>query len=118
MLSGLYKYGNLAYIGGGFGSGIHNILEAVTFGLPVVFGPNYHKFNEAIDLINHNAAISISNYEELKAAIEISTNFDKSISLNYIKKLLLKTNLRQPQRVCQLEVFLAQLSKKLTKLFN
>ena len=86
MLSGLYKYGNLAYIGGGFGSGIHNILEAVTFGLPVVFGPNYHKFNEAIDLINHNAAISISNYEELKAAIEISTNFDKSISLNYIKK--------------------------------
>ena len=86
MLSGLYKYGNLAYIGGGFGSGIHNILEAVTFGLPVVFGPNYHKFNEAIDLINHNAAISISNYKELKSAIEISTNFDKSISLNYIKK--------------------------------
>ena len=38
---------NIAYIGGGFGSGIHNILEAVTFGLPVIFGPNYQKFNEA-----------------------------------------------------------------------
>jgi 3-deoxy-D-manno-octulosonic-acid transferase len=86
MLSNIYKYGNLAYIGGGFGSGIHNILEAVAFGLPVVFGPNYQKYNEAICLINKKGAISISNYEELNSAIDILNTFDKSIALNYIKE--------------------------------
>ena len=86
LLSNIYKYGDLAYIGGGFDSGIHNILEAVTFGLPVIFGPKYHKFNEAVDLINYNAAISISSYTELKSAIEILTNYNKSTSLDYIKK--------------------------------
>jgi len=86
MLSNIYKYGDVAYIGGGFDSGIHNILEAATFGLPVVFGPNYHKFNEAFDLINYNAAISISNYKELKSGIEMLTNYNKSTSIDYIKK--------------------------------
>jgi len=52
LLSSLYQYGNVAYIGGGFGVGIHNILEAATFGLPVIFGPNYEKFKEAVDLKN------------------------------------------------------------------
>ena len=86
LLSNVYKYGDLAYIGGGFGSGIHNILEAVTFGLPVIFGPNYKKFNEAICLIKKKGAISISNYEELKIAINTFNNFDKNIALDYIKE--------------------------------
>ena len=51
LLSKLYRYADIAYIGGGFGVGIHNILEAVTFGKPVFFGPNYHKFQEAKDII-------------------------------------------------------------------
>ena len=51
ILSKLYRYADVAYIGGGFGVGIHNILEAVTFGKPVFFGPNYHKFQEARDII-------------------------------------------------------------------
>lgn len=67
MLSSLYKYGNMAYIGGGFGTGIHNILEAATFGLPVIFGPNYSKFNEAIELISLGGAFSIENQNELEA---------------------------------------------------
>ncbi|MEC9209407.1 MAG: glycosyltransferase N-terminal domain-containing protein [Bacteroidota bacterium] len=86
LLSSIYQYGNLAYIGGGFGSGIHNILEAVAFGLPVIFGPNYQKFNEAICLINKKGAISISNYEELRSAIDNLKTFDKSIALTYIKQ--------------------------------
>ena len=86
VLSNIYKYGNLAYIGGGFGSGIHNILEAVAFGLPVIFGPNYQKFNEAVCLIKQKGAISISNYKELKSAIDILSTFDKSIALNYINE--------------------------------
>ena len=86
LLSTIYQYGNLAYIGGGFGSGIHNILEAASFGLAVIFGPNYQKFNEAISLINKKGAISISNYEELSSAIAIFNAFDQSIALNYIKE--------------------------------
>lgn len=69
MLSSLYRYGNVAYIGGGFGKGIHNTLEAATFGLPVLFGPNYFKFQEAIDLINNGAAFSIEDVDELKTKL-------------------------------------------------
>ncbi len=70
LLSSLYKYGNLAYIGGGFGKGLHNILEAATFGLPVIFGPNHKKFQEAIELKNLNSAFLISNYTDLKECLD------------------------------------------------
>jgi 3-deoxy-D-manno-octulosonic-acid transferase len=70
MLSALYQYGKVAYIGGGFGAGIHNTLEAAAFGLPVIFGPKYAKFQEAKDLIAIGAAQSISNEEELLSAFE------------------------------------------------
>ena len=86
ILSNIYKYGDLAYIGGGFGSGIHNILEAVAYGLPVVFGPNYQKFNEATELINKKGAISISNYTELTSAIHDFSTFDKNIAINYLQE--------------------------------
>ena len=69
LLSSLYRHGNIAYIGGGFGVGIHNILEAATFGLPVIFGPNYKKFKEAVDLTSEGGAISISNSTELLNAL-------------------------------------------------
>lgn len=65
MLSSLYAFGQIAYIGGGFGVGIHNTLEAATYGIPVVFGPKYEKFQEAKDLIEIGAGFSISNAEEL-----------------------------------------------------
>ena len=66
MLSSLYYYADISYIGGGFGVGIHNTLEAATYGKPVIFGPKYEKFQEAIDLITLMGGFSISNYEELK----------------------------------------------------
>jgi len=65
LLSSLYSFGHVAYIGGGFGKGIHNTLEAAAFGLPVIFGPNYQKFQEAKDLIELKAGFSISNQAEL-----------------------------------------------------
>lgn len=65
LLSSLYAYGTIAYIGGGFGKGIHNTLEAAAFSLPVIFGPNYQKFQEAKDLIELKAGFSISNQAEL-----------------------------------------------------
>jgi len=86
ILSHIYSYGSIAYIGGGFGSGIHNILEAITFGLPVVFGPNYKKFNEAKGLINIKSAVSVKDYSQLKKAFSTFTKFDNSIATNYIKE--------------------------------
>jgi 3-deoxy-D-manno-octulosonic-acid transferase len=68
MLSSLYQYGEVAYIGGGFGVGIHNTLEAAAFGLPVIFGPNYQRFREARELIELKAGISINDIDELKKA--------------------------------------------------
>lgn len=59
LLSKLYRYADVAYIGGGFGVGIHNILEAVTFGKPVFFGPNYQKFQEAHDIIARGGGWSL-----------------------------------------------------------
>jgi 3-deoxy-D-manno-octulosonic-acid transferase len=67
MLSKLYRFGRYAYVGGGFGKGIHNTLEAVVYGIPVVFGPKFHKFQEAHDLIEMTGAVSISNSDELLA---------------------------------------------------
>jgi 3-deoxy-D-manno-octulosonic-acid transferase len=92
LLSSLYRYGDVAYIGGGFGVGIHNILEAATFGLPVIFGPNYKKFKEAVDLTSEGGAISISNFDELRQVLNNLMN-DKNelekaskICSNYVEK--------------------------------
>lgn len=70
MLSSIYKYGVVSYIGGGFGKGIHNILEAATFGLPVIFGPTYKKFHEAVELVELKGAFPITNYVSLKNTLD------------------------------------------------
>lgn len=65
ILSSTYRYATFAYIGGGFGAGIHNTLEAATYGLPIAFGPNYQRFAEACDLVSIGSAQSVTNYNEL-----------------------------------------------------
>lgn len=65
ILSSAYSYCRYAYIGGGFGAGIHNTLEAATFGLPLAFGPNYQQFKEARDLVAVGAARPVGRYDEL-----------------------------------------------------
>jgi len=68
LLSSLYQYARISYIGGGFGVGIHNTLEAAAFGIPVIFGPKYDKFQEAKDLIALTAARSIETESDLSTA--------------------------------------------------
>jgi len=70
MLSRLYRYATITYVGGGFGKGIHNTLEAAVYGKPVFFGPNYKKFREASGLIRSAGGISVGSSEELSAAIK------------------------------------------------
>lgn len=70
MLSSLYKYGNVAYVGGGFGKGIHNILEAATYDIPVLFGPNFQKFEEALDLVSLKGAFPVNSGSDLQSVME------------------------------------------------
>lgn len=70
LLSSLYKYGDIAYVGGGFDKGIHNTLEAICHGIPVIFGPKYKKYREANSMVKEGYAKSISNEEELTKAFD------------------------------------------------
>lgn len=71
LLSSAYQYGDISYIGGGFGAGIHNTLEAAAFGMPVIFGPKYQKFQEAKDLLEIGAAKTVAGKDDLFAAFEM-----------------------------------------------
>ena len=72
LLSRLYRYGEFAFIGGAYGKGLHNILEAACFGMPVLFGnKNYQKFQEANDLINRGGAYAVTDYPDLKQKYEM-----------------------------------------------
>ena len=72
MLSKLYRYGEFAYVGGAFGKGLHNILEAACYGIPVFFGNrNYQKFTEANELIMHGGAFEVSDFSDLRAKYEL-----------------------------------------------
>lgn len=94
ILLHLYAYCTVAYIGGGFGKSIHNILEAATYGKPVVFGPKYHKFQEAVDLINLGGAYCVNNYDEFERIIsglfesEVKYNSSSSACSVYVEKQL------------------------------
>ncbi len=79
VLSSIYRYGTLTYVGGGFGVGIHNTLEPAIYGLPVIFGPNHKKFKEALDLIDCGGGFSIAGKEDFNNLI--SRFFSNSESL-------------------------------------
>jgi 3-deoxy-D-manno-octulosonic-acid transferase len=75
MLSTLYRYGEVAFVGGAFGDGLHNILEAACYGVPIFFGDkNYEKFQEAHDLIMRGGAFEVSGYSDLKSKYELLNN--------------------------------------------
>ncbi|MDY0098588.1 MAG: glycosyltransferase N-terminal domain-containing protein [Bacteroidales bacterium] len=70
MLSSAYRYAYIAAVGGGFGKGIHNVLEPACWGIPVMFGPNHEKFREAVELLKVNGARTFKNLEEFTAILE------------------------------------------------
>lgn len=77
LLSSIYRYGQIAYVGGGFGVGIHNTLEAAVYGIPVLFGPKYHKFKEAKDLIQVGGGFSVASKEEFVAKMDELLTYDE-----------------------------------------
>ncbi len=70
LLSSIYRYGNVAYIGGGFGAGIHNLTEAAVYGIPVVFGPNFSKFREAHELLACGGGFTINDFADFSALMD------------------------------------------------
>ena len=97
-LSSIYQYGDIAYIGGGFNKGIHNCLEAAAFGLPILFGPKYDKFQEAHDLITIGSAKSVSDIKNLLDAFDYfklnicNNDAIKNKTIAYIKNNVNATN--------------------------
>jgi 3-deoxy-D-manno-octulosonic-acid transferase len=72
LLSSLYRLATVAYVGGGFGEeGVHNMLEAAVYGKPIVIGPIYQKYAEAVDLVAEKAAYNVNNKEQLQAKLAL-----------------------------------------------
>lgn len=78
LLTKIYSYANVAYVGGGFKTGLHNTLEPAVFGIPIIIGPNYQGFKEAKDLVEKGGAITVKNKTEFSKAFEILIN-DKTM---------------------------------------
>ncbi len=79
LLSSLYKYGTWAYVGGGFGTGIHNINEAAAYGIPVVYGPNNKKFKEAADLAKCGGGFPVTDYDTFARTADALTATDSTL---------------------------------------
>ena len=90
LLASIYRYGNIAYIGGGFGAGIHNINEAAVYGMPIIFGPRFDKFKEACDLTSLGGAFSIKSKEEFEQLMlsmsDEKINLSGNIARQYIEQ--------------------------------
>uniref|UniRef100_UPI00374FFE8D 3-deoxy-D-manno-octulosonic acid transferase n=1 Tax=Flavobacterium sp. TaxID=239 RepID=UPI00374FFE8D len=94
ILTKIYSYGDLAYVGGGYGNpGVHNILEPATFGIPIVVGPNYSHFAEAIALVNLGGCISISNEKQLNETVNsLIQNEDERLEKGHICSTFVQMN--------------------------
>ncbi|MGK0326176.1 MAG: 3-deoxy-D-manno-octulosonic-acid transferase [Polaribacter sp.] len=99
LLTKIYASADIAYVGGGLKTGLHNILEPATFGIPVVIGNNYDKFKEAVDLVDLKGCISICNQEEFSSIfmkLKLDEDYRKSagkINQKYIQENLGATNI-------------------------
>ncbi len=102
LLTKTYSYADIAYIGGGFGSGIHNILEAATFGIPVLIGPNYKKFQEAKDLVERKGCFVVKNAPELHQTLfELFENPERRNEIGQINSAYIRRNKNATEKIIQ-----------------
>lgn len=100
MLNRLYKYGEFAYVGGAFGKGLHNILEAACYGMPIFFGnKNYQKFQEAVDLINRGGAFTVNQYPDFKETYETITEPQTFLLACEVTRQYVEENLGATEKV-------------------
>ncbi|MBL0740313.1 3-deoxy-D-manno-octulosonic acid transferase [Chryseolinea lacunae] len=100
MLSRLYRYGEFAFVGGAFGKGLHNILEAACYGVPIFFGnKDYEKYQEAVDLINLGGAFEVRDYTDLKAKYELLNSPESFLLACAVTKLYVEENLGATEKI-------------------
>ena len=101
ILTKIYSYADIAYVGGGFGNpGVHNILEPATFGIPIVIGPNYSHFAEVTALVNLGGCISIKNQNQLKEIIdELLQNEDERLEKGHICRTFVQMNAGATEKI-------------------
>ena len=101
MLSRLYRYGEFAFVGGAFGAGLHNILEAACYGIPVFFGNlAYQKYQEAVDLVFRGGAFEVGNFMELKSTYEMMISHPETYLLACeVTRLYVQENLGASDRI-------------------
>lgn len=102
MLARLYRYGEFAFVGGAFGKGLHNILEAACYGVPIFFGDkNYEKFQEAVDLINRGGAFEVSDYVDLKNKFEMLNSPASFLLACEVTKMYVAENLGATEKIME-----------------
>lgn len=100
LLNKLYGYGRVAYIGGAFKTGLHNILEAVVFGIPVFFGTKYQKFNEAVELVNRQGAFPVNNSDEmLEKMLFFDRDHEEYDNISLLCRQYVEENLGAAERI-------------------
>ncbi len=100
MLSRLYRYGEFAFIGGAYGKGLHNILEAACYGVPIFFGnKDYEKYQEAVDLINRGGAFEVRDYTDLKAKYEMLNSPETFLLACDVTRLYVEENLGATEKI-------------------
>ena len=100
LLTKVYSYATIAYVGGGFGTGIHNILEPATFGIPIIIGPNYKKFHEAKELIELGVCMTIKDNLELNLHLkELLNNRELTDNKGKMARSYIKNNTGATQRI-------------------
>jgi 3-deoxy-D-manno-octulosonic-acid transferase len=100
LLSRIYRYGVFAYVGGGLGKGLHNILEAACYGVPIFFGNrNYRKFQEAMDLINRGGAFEVGDYSEFKSKYELLNDPQSFLLACEVTKSYVQENLGATDKI-------------------
>ena len=94
ILTKIYSYADIAYVGGGFETGLHNILEPATFGVPIIIGPKYDKFREAVGLVNEGGCFVVYNKEEFNDQLkELFTDADDRTKKGKITKKFISQNI-------------------------
>lgn len=94
ILTKIYSYADIAYVGGGFETGLHNVLEPATFGVPIIIGPKYNKFKEALDLVNQGGCFVVYNKEEFNSQLkELFTDTDDRMKKGKITKNFISQNI-------------------------
>jgi len=100
MLSRLYRYGEFAFVGGGYVQGLHNILEAACYGVPIFFGnKKYKKYQEATDLINRGGAFEIADYADMKAKYEFLNTPESFLLACEVTKAYVRENLGATEKI-------------------